>query len=54
MDLIACGELLAKQANGHLRQGHGITGVEPLPGSSRGMGRAASEADIKVFDGQTG
>ena len=39
--LVAGAELLAQQADGHLGDGHGIAGVDSLPGGRRRVGALA-------------
>ena len=54
MHLVARGELLAEQAEGHLGDRHRVEGVDPLPGGGRGMGLLAFEEDVEVGHGEAG
>ena len=52
--LVARGELLAEQAEGHLGDRHRIERVHPFPGGGRGMGLLALEEDVEVGHGEAG
>ncbi len=54
MDLVTGTELLTEHPDGHLGDGHGIAGVDPLCGGRRGVSALAGEDDVEVGHGQTG
>ena len=52
--LVARGQLLAQQADGHLGDGQRVLRVDALPGCSRRVGLAPAEVDVVVGDGEAG
>ena len=54
MHLVARGQLLAQEADGHLCDRQGVLRIDPFPGRGRCVGLASAEVDVVVGHGEAG